>query len=104
VKQVTKERLITATVVAGIVLAAPLLAFAQTVSGGDAGTIASSLVTYLLGAFGIAIASVFIMIVALQLGAGRIAFEGLLIIGIAVALYFGGPGLIQKIASVTGGG
>lgn len=101
--QLTKERLLTGAVIAGTCLAAPVLVYAQTVAGGDAGTIASNLVTYLLGAFGVAIASIFIMIVALQLGAGRIAFEGLLIIGIALALFFGGPGLVQKVAAALGG-
>lgn len=102
-KPLTKERLLTAASVAVISLASPAISYAQNVSG-DAGAVMTSLVSYLLGAFGVGVASIFIMIIALGLGVGRIAFEGLLIIGVTLALYFGGPGIIAKVANAVGGG
>jgi type IV secretory pathway VirB2 component (pilin) len=95
-----KERLLTGAIVAGMILAAPVLAYAQT-AGGDAGTILGAAVTYLLGPFGIALASIGMVIIAILLFVGQHRYESMLLAVVAIALYFGGPGLIARIA---GGG
>ena len=97
-----KDRLLTATAVAAISLASPAISYAQAVTGTDAGTVMTNAVTYLLGPFGIGVASIFVIIIAILLAIGRHTYEGILLAVLAIALYFGGPGLIQKIAG--GGG
>jgi len=103
VKSVTKDRILTAASIATISLASPAMSYAQTVTGGDAGTIMTNAVTYFLGPFGIGVASIFVLIIAILLAIGRHTYEGILLAVLAIALYFGGPGLIQRIAGGAGG-
>ena len=96
-----RDRLKTATAVLAISAAAPAISHAQAVGGTDAGTVLTNAVTYLLGPFGIGVASILVIIIAILLAIGRHTYEGILLAVMAIALYFGGPGLIAKIA---GGG
>jgi type IV secretory pathway VirB2 component (pilin) len=93
-----KDRLKTAAAVLAISAAAPAISYAQTVGGTDAGTVVTNAVTYLLGPFGVGVASIIVIIIAILLAIGRHTYEGILLAVIAIALYFGGPGLIAKIA------
>lgn len=79
----------------------PVVAYAQA-AGGDAGTILQAAVTYFVGPFGIALASIGMIIIAILLFVGQHRYESLLLAVVAIALYFGGPGLIARIAG--GGG
>jgi len=103
VKSVTKERLLTSAAAAAVSLAAPAMSYAQAVTGGDAGTIMTNAVTYLLGPFGIGVASIFVIIIAILLAIGRHTYEGILLAIIAIAFYFGGPGLVQRLVGGAGG-
>ena len=100
-KYLTKERLKTAAAVVALSVAMPAVSYAQAVGGTDAGTVLTNAVTYLLGPFGIGVASILVIIIAILLAIGRHTYEGILLAVMAIALYFGGPGLIAKIA---GGG
>jgi type IV secretory pathway VirB2 component (pilin) len=93
-----KDRLKTAAAVLAISAAAPAISYAQTVGGTDVGTAVTNAVTYLLGPFGVGVASIIVIIIAILLAIGRHTYEGILLAVIAIALYFGGPGLIAKIA------
>ena len=42
--------------------------------------------------------SIIVIIIAILLAIGRHTYEGILLAVIAIALYFGGPGFIAKIA------
>jgi type IV secretory pathway VirB2 component (pilin) len=101
VKRLTKERLVTAAAVLAVTGAAPGIAYAQTIGAIDPGTIVSNAVAFLEGPFGIGVGSIIVIILAILLAIGRHTYEGILLIIMAIALYFGGPGLINRIA---GGG
>jgi type IV secretory pathway VirB2 component (pilin) len=101
-KLLRKERLKTAAAVGALSAAMPAVSYAQAVGGTDAGTVMTNAVTYLLGPFGIGVASILVIIIAILLAIGRHTYEGILLAIIAIALYFGGPGLVAKIAG--GGG
>jgi type IV secretory pathway VirB2 component (pilin) len=80
------------------ILVAPLAsAYAQTVGAYDAGTILDNAVTYFQGNFGTGLASVGIIVISILLFVGTHRYETLLLAVVAIALYFGGPGLIAKI-------
>lgn len=80
-----------------LVLAPFAGAHAQLASGYDAGTILDNAVTYFQGNFGTGLASVGIIVISILLFVGTHRYETLLLAVVAIALYFGGPGLIQKI-------
>lgn len=82
---------------AAIVLTPFAAAHAQLATSYDAGTILDNAVTYFQGNFGTGLASVGIIVISILLFVGTHRYETLLLAVVAIALYFGGPGLIQKI-------
>jgi type IV secretory pathway VirB2 component (pilin) len=72
-------------------------AHAQLATSYDAGTILDNAVTYFQGNFGTGLASVGIIVISILLFVGTHRYETLLLAVVAIALYFGGPGLIAKI-------
>ncbi len=88
---------IAALLFAAILLAPLASAYAQTVGAYDAGTILDNAVTYFQGNFGTGLASVGIIVISILLFVGTHRYETLLLAVVAIALYFGGPGLIAKI-------
>ena len=82
---------------AAIVLTPFAAAHAQLANSYDAGTILDNAVTYFQGNFGTGLASVGIIVISILLFVGTHRYETLLLAVVAIALYFGGPGLIAKI-------
>jgi type IV secretory pathway VirB2 component (pilin) len=82
---------------AAILLTPFAAAHAQLVASYDAGTILDNAVTYFQGNFGTGLASVGIIVISILLFVGTHRYETLLLAVVAIALYFGGPGLIAKI-------
>ncbi|HEV2100378.1 MAG TPA: TrbC/VirB2 family protein [Stellaceae bacterium] len=82
---------------AAMILTPFAAAHAQLATSYDAGTILDNAVTYFQGNFGTGLASVGIIVISILLFVGTHRYETLLLAVVAIALYFGGPGLIAKI-------